>query len=260
MKNEILADELITTEAIFPDHISLLGGSESTYIVRVPGSQVEFYLSFDQDYPAHGSIKLASISGIARDTVQSLIDEADGAEVLFTLLSGIHEYLEHNGALDHEEASRLQVSRPESDRGPHDVKPSIDWAIADMIQDRKSTFLGRACRITSEFELREALDSVDVKKATHPKIWACRYRDRTTDRIVQDGDDDGESAASGRLAFLLDVTKSEDVLVLVSRWFGGVLLGDIRFRHISTAARNALQVGGFLEHSEGVTAQQKVKK
>lgn len=63
---------------------------------------------------------------------------------------------------------------------------------------------------------------------------------------MQAYDDDGESAAGGRLAFLLDVTKAEDVLVVVSRWYGGINLGADRFKHISNAARDALDKGGFL--------------
>ena len=35
-------------------------------------------------------------------------------------------------------------------------------------------------------------------------------------------------------------------MLIVSRWFGGILLYGDRFKHISSAAREALQVGGFL--------------
>lgn len=67
---------------------------------------------------------------------------------------------------------------------------------------------------------------------------------------MSENDDDGETAAGSRLAFLLNVTDAQDVLVVVTRWFGGVLLGDIRFKHISTAARDALQRGGFLSSEQ----------
>jgi hypothetical protein len=39
-------------------------------------------------------------------------------------------------------------------------------------------------------------------------------------------------------------------MVIVSRWYGGVLLHGDRFKHISNAAREALEVGGFLVHHQ----------
>lgn len=40
------------------------------------------------------------------------------------------------------------------------------------------------------------------------------------------------------------------MLVIVTRYFGGIHLGSDRFKHINQAARNALDLGGFLETSE----------
>lgn len=59
-------------------------------------------------------------------------------------------------------------------------------------------------------------------------------------------DDDGEAAAGGRLAHLLTLLGAENVLVVVTRWFGGVLLGPERFKHINRAARDALSKGDFI--------------
>ena len=39
----------------------------------------------------------------------------------------------------------------------------------------------------------------------------------------------------------------KDVLVVVTRYFGGTLLGADRFKHINQAARDALELGGFIE-------------
>jgi len=65
-------------------------------------------------------------------------------------------------------------------------------------------------------------------------------------RTNLDNDDDGESAAGGRLAHLLQILDVNNVLVVVTRIFGGIHLGPDRFKHINQAARNALEVGGFL--------------
>ena len=38
----------------------------------------------------------------------------------------------------------------------------------------------------------------------------------------------------------------KNVMVIVSRWYGGVMLYGDRFKHISNVGREALEVGGFL--------------
>ena len=55
----------------------------------------------------------------------------------------------------------------------------------------------------------------------------------------QDYDDDGESAAGGRLLHLLQLMDVWNVVVVVTRWYGGVHLGPDRFRLINAAAREA---------------------
>lgn len=47
--------------------------------------------------------------------------------------------------------------------------------------------------------------------------------------VLQDYDDDGEAAAGGRLLHLLQMTDARNVCVVVSRWYGGILLGPSRF-------------------------------
>lgn len=65
-----------------------------------------------------------------------------------------------------------------------------------------------------------------------------------------DYDDDGETQAGARLKHLLEVLDLTGVLVVVTRWFGGIHLGPDRFKHINQAARDALEAGGFLDEVE----------
>ena len=39
---------------------------------------------------------------------------------------------------------------------------------------------------------------------------------------------------------------AENVIVVVSRWYGGVLLGPARFTHINNAARQLLDQCGYI--------------
>lgn len=53
---------------------------------------------------------------------------------------------------------------------------------------------------------------------------------------------------SGRLLHLLQILDVKNVLVVVSRWFGGILLGADRFKDINNCARNALDDCGYIPH------------
>lgn len=118
--------------------------------------------------------------------------------------------------------------------------------------------------------LSHLLSDRRIDRAAHPIInaWRCE----AGGIIHQDNDDDGETAAGGRLAHLLQILVSistrqlhlkgltklpgqdvVNVLVIVTRYFGGVHLGPDRFKHINQAARNALELGGFLD-APGVAA------
>lgn len=44
-----------------------------------------------------------------------------------------------------------------------------------------------------------------------------------------DNDDDGETAAGGRLLHLLQLVDARNVIVIVSRWYGGIQLGPGNF-------------------------------
>ncbi|KIL70366.1 hypothetical protein M378DRAFT_619358 [Amanita muscaria Koide BX008] len=130
-----------------------------------------------------------------------------------------------------------------------DLTTGIEVFVADPIVDRKSVFVGRACRLTDPTQVPYIISMLRADKriarAAHPTIWA--YRCQVGSTLYQDNDDDGETAAGGRLGHLLQILELDDVLVIVTRYFGGIHLGPDRFKHINNAARNALEVGGFLD-------------
>lgn len=45
----------------------------------------------------------------------------------------------------------------------------------------------------------------------------------------------------------MQMMKVWNVMVVVSRWFGGTQIGPDRFKHINTAARDSIIRGGFAE-------------
>ncbi|KAF5364153.1 hypothetical protein D9756_000318 [Leucocoprinus leucothites] len=133
-----------------------------------------------------------------------------------------------------------------------EIPVGIHFFIAEPIVDRKSTFIGRACQISNPSELGQPIQLLThgavklVQPFTRVNVL-CFISAYGLMDILVDNDDDGETAAGGRLAHLLRILEVNNVLVVVTRYFGGIHLGPDRFKHINQAARNALEVGGFLD-------------
>ncbi|KAH8118436.1 UPF0029-domain-containing protein [Phellopilus nigrolimitatus] len=157
----------------------------------------------------------------------------------------------HSGS-DEEDTVEPQAFLPED----------INIVVAEPIVDRKSVFIGRACKLSHPSQvpiiLSHLMSNKRIARAAHPIInaWRCKVNGR----LHQDNDDDGESAAGGRIAHLLQILDLEDVLVVVTRYWGGSLLGPDRFKHINRAARDALDLGGFLDAQDDRKAPSKHKK
>lgn len=127
----------------------------------------------------------------------------------------------------------------------------------ESVVDRKSVFQGH-CAAVHQIEhvdifLSKLKENKKIENAFH-NMWA--YRIDKSDpsariagksaSIVQDCDDDGEQAAGGRLLSLLQILNVVNVMVVVTRWYGGIQLGPARFKHINNAARDSLVKGGFV--------------
>ncbi|KZT13307.1 uncharacterized protein LAESUDRAFT_606690, partial [Laetiporus sulphureus 93-53] len=134
----------------------------------------------------------------------------------------------------------------------------------------KSTFQAHACRLPRDQQqhsssprgcvdefLEHLVGTVPrAKRATHA-MWAWRgsspstpgttaHSVKTGTAVPSGSSDGGESGAGDRLAQLLELSRSEDVILVVFRWYGGVQLGGQRWKCISAVAKEALENGGFL--------------
>jgi putative IMPACT (imprinted ancient) family translation regulator len=109
------------------------------------------------------------------------------------------------------------------------------------IEDRQSTFIAH---FSPTVAVKTIQASPDFKSASH-RIAA--WRKASTQRTLSGGkqifsigsDDDGEKYAGKRLERVLDELKVEGAIV-VARWYGGVLLGPVRFTHIENVAKEAI--------------------
>ncbi|KAK5086165.1 hypothetical protein LTR70_008490 [Exophiala xenobiotica] len=135
--------------------------------------------------------------------------------------------------------------------------PPPTWTLSEPSVVNKSTFVARSLAAKS---LREATSSIShllstnkrVAGATH-NITAWRIKTQQSNNapeiVIQDSDDDGETAAGSRLLHLMQLMDVWNVVVVVTRWYGGVKLGPDRFRCINAVAREALVSGGFVKEA-----------
>ncbi|KAH9853291.1 hypothetical protein C2E23DRAFT_118126 [Lenzites betulinus] len=100
-----------------------------------------------------------------------------------------------------------------------------------------------------------------TRRATHAMYaWRMRLRSKSAENSTASSEgmflcgssNGGEPGAGERLERLLELSRCEDVVVVVFRWYGGVKLGSDRWKCISTVAKEAL--GGFSTR-EGTTSQ-----
>jgi putative IMPACT (imprinted ancient) family translation regulator len=75
-------------------------------------------------------------------------------------------------------------------------------------------------------------------------------------------DDDGEAHAGIQVLQAMQQAGAENCAVMVTRWFGGVLLHGDRFRIITTQALDVLKANGFIpeRHKEQQTKSKKKGK
>ena len=140
---------------------------------------------------------------------EALDDAANGVEIV----SGPSFHPPKSGPAESFQAHVATVTR----------SGQVQWVLATLLRDKR------------------------VARATHNMI-AYRFTDETRGGVqVSDNDDDGEAGSGAKLAAVLELTHCNNVIVVVSRWFGGVLLGPARFKYIASTARALLEETGRIK-------------
>ena len=128
------------------------------------------------------------------------------------------------------------------DKPPTILPGSISIVSGQPLSDRKSKFIAHLARVHTveqvDYVLKTLKSNPKIDNATH-NIMAYRLAgpDNTT---IEARDDDGETGAGDKLLWLLDRLNVLNVVVIVSRWFGGIQLGAARFKHINDVAKQLL--------------------
>ena len=116
----------------------------------------------------------------------------------------------------------------------------------DEFTEKRSRFIGYCKPVTTE---QEATDFINEKRSKH---WDARhnvYAYSLREGNIKRYSDDGEPSGTAGMPVLDVILKNEvyDVCVVVTRYFGGVLLGTGGLvRAYSQAAKLALEAGGVV--------------
>jgi hypothetical protein len=178
-----------------------------------------------------------------------------GEACIFDLLEEACEALNGRELFSHPASEEAKAEEPQASHAiEEDIGPEPPWVLSDPITEKKSVFVARAAAVSSPAQARQYLHHIistdkKVRNATHNiNAWRIKGVNGAT---YQDCDDDGETAAGSRVLHLMQLMDVWNVMVVVTRWYGGILLGPDRFRLINTAARDALVKAGFTNESDG---------
>ncbi|RYP79821.1 hypothetical protein DL769_002766 [Monosporascus sp. CRB-8-3] len=270
--SEELQDELEAINSIYGDGCLVRSDdNKNTYILTPPGESSSLRIEFPQSYPAEPPVVIGTNStgehGKRGDAARelSLFRQAVGAVYqpgivcLFDAIEELTRLLEA-----HAPGEQQQSESPSEDVGaiePAEVKehasneltiPEPPWIISDPFVELKSTFVARCAKVTSVEEAEAFLQHLlatdkKVRTATHNiTAWRIQGPNNTS---FQDCNDDGETAAGGRLLHLMQLMDIWNAMVVVTRWYGGHKLGPRRFALINQTARDAFVKAGYLVES-----------
>ena len=121
------------------------------------------------------------------------------------------------------------------------------------VQDRKSKFIAFGAHVESEEQAQMVFDELLRNK----KI-SVAYHNMKVYRIINpygniscDYDEDGEHGSGKELLRTLERIDAKNVCVMVSRWYGGIHLGPVRYKHICTCALNVMYDNNLVPKPDG---------
>ncbi|KAH8882775.1 UPF0029-domain-containing protein [Thozetella sp. PMI_491] len=267
--SEELADEIEAINSIYGEGTLERSSQDSgdIYILSLPGDAVSLRLQLSSGYPEEPPIVLGTHSSgehgkrgaasrdltLFRQAVGEVFEP--GQVCLFDAIEKLKEYLEAQGKESEIEAAHEpeETTHIAQDHGPSlEDLPEPPWILSDPVTELKSTFVARCAAVSSPTQASQFVQHLlaadkRVRTATHNiTAWRIRGPNGTS---FQDCNDDGETAAGGRLLHLMQLMDLWDTMVVVTRWYGGQKLGPRRFALINAAARDAFVKAGLVDDS-----------
>ena len=263
---EELKDEIDVLSSIYAENVIVqLGSSGECHQItyRDPEGAYAVTFSVPLDYPAQSrpSVDLdfkfrigESRKCVLLAELNELIDSMFGEVVLFASVERLKELVADPAAGEIQDVVEIEHNEHEihiNNRAQtvSAVQVNITVIHGPVSVEQKSSFQSHFAVVRSMQDVDEFKQSVlsdkRIARATH-NIFAYRFTcPNGTGVVYHDCDDDGETAAAGRVAEMLRLMGVDGVAVIITRWFGGVLLGPDRFKFICNSARNLLEDHGY---------------
>ncbi|KAJ8981294.1 hypothetical protein NQ317_004030 [Molorchus minor] len=220
-------------------------------------NDVKLFITLNPDYPSDAppsyDLLAPNLSSNDKELIKKefkrIYDEQQGNPIIFQWIEILKDIiLSVEGKVS---TDKIITEHPALDINKEEYNEKsfiINVVHGPTIVDRKSVFQGHACNVNNENDVKDCmhylLQNKKIAQATH-NILA--YRILLPNLVIlQDCDDDGETHAASRVLHLLQILKLTNVMVVVSRWYGGIHLGPDRFKHINNAARQVLTEGNFI--------------
>jgi putative IMPACT (imprinted ancient) family translation regulator len=122
-----------------------------------------------------------------------------------------------------------------------DIKEDLEISHSEHKSEDGSTVMGHAVTISSQQDIKPVLAKLyrdrQIAAADH-NMYA--YRTGRTKNLKEGYFDDKEHGAGSALLKMLQTEKQTNVLVVVTRWFGGKHIGPKRFDLFKQCAKEAL--------------------
>jgi hypothetical protein len=290
--SEELQDELTSINSIYEESTLVPLDVPSVYALSLPARpSVSLRIEFPTDYPDAPPSVLGTQSvgsDVAKgegnqlvELVRDILAEVytPGAPCIFEIIEESGQRLQQLGldagstedqGQQTSETNGQPTSFEQDQHGSSDDLQPLEelgdpppWIISEVITEKKSVFVARAAAVASVDQAKQYLAHLlatdkKVAKATH-NITAWRIQGENGVQY-QDCDDDGETAAGGRVLHLLELMGVWNVMVVVTRWYGGIHLGPDRFRIINQAARDAVVKGSFAQDTGKEATKKRGKK
>ena len=129
----------------------------------------------------------------------------------------------------------------------------INKNVETYIVEKKSKFIANIFYVENVKEAEKILK--DIKKKYYDAKHNCfSYRILENENILEKASDDGEPSGTAGMP-ILDIIKGNDlynILVVVTRYFGGILLGTGGLvKAYSDVTKNAINLSNLVEMEEG---------
>ncbi|CAI2293964.1 unnamed protein product [Caenorhabditis sp. 36 PRJEB53466] len=243
--------EIESLESIFPD---LINGKTEKQIDFKFDRNISMTVTLPDDYPSSAP-PLFELSGpylsreqkeLLHNSFNDVYIESIGFPVIFNWIILIQDFIRDLPA-------EQEVNEAEDQEEAGEAAPIVDdmnIKHGEVFTDRKSAFQAHLAVVSSKEDvdrvLRILLSNSKISRATH-NILAYRYTTIKDGRQIHHHDcqDDGEFGASSKMLELMDRMKADNVMVVVTRWYGGIHLGPDRFRHINNLTRQILSDNNY---------------